>query len=106
RRLWRVAVYAHPDLGDFQRRLIRAAAERELGVPSRYVEDEPPDPYLELVFDQLATGTDWTADDRAALAGKARAQEAQPTSLVQAEELVMALVEARRAAHEEPPAAD
>lgn len=106
RRLWRVAVYAHPELGESQRRLIRSAAERELGVPSRYVEDDPPDPYLELVFDQLATDADWTADDRAALAGKARAQEAEPASLAQAEQLVQALVQARRAAHEDPPASD
>jgi HD superfamily phosphohydrolase len=100
RRLWRVAVYAHPDLDDGQRRLIRAAAERELGVPSRYV-DEQPDRYLELVFDRMAVGSSWTAEDRAALAGKARAQEAEPTSLEEAEQLVRALVEASRAASDD-----
>jgi uncharacterized protein len=102
RRLWRVAVYGHPDLDDGQRRLIRAAAEKELGVPSRYV-DEQPDRYLELVFDRMAVGSDWTSEDRAALAGKARAREAEPTSLEEAERLVRALVDASRATDEEQP---
>lgn len=102
RRLWRVAAYAHPDLDDGHRRLVRAAAERELGVPSRYV-DEQPDRYLELVFDRMAVGSNWTAEDRAALAGKARAQEAEPKSLDEAEKLVRALVEAGRASEDDAP---
>jgi hypothetical protein len=97
RRLWRVAVYAHPDLGDEHRALIRAAAERELGVPSRYVKDDR-DLYLELVFDRLATQHDWLAADRVAVSAKARADNVRPASLEAAEEFVEAVVNARREA--------
>ncbi|HEX3851699.1 MAG TPA: HD domain-containing protein [Polyangiaceae bacterium] len=103
RRLWRVAVYAHPSLDDDQLRLIRAAAERELGVPSRYV-DEWPDRYLELVFDRLAQAKGWQPEDRAALAGKALAANPEPRSLAEAEELVSAFVAASRADEQEQPA--
>lgn len=103
RRLWRVAVYAHPSLDDDQLRLIRATAERELGVPSRYV-DEWPDRYLELVFDRLAQAKGWQPEDRAALAGKALAPNPEPRSLAEAEELVSAFVAASRADEQEPPA--
>jgi uncharacterized protein len=103
RRLWRVAVYAHPDLDDDQQRLIRAAAERELGVSSRYVDDFR-DLYLELVFDRIAGDAEWTAADRAALSAKARAESAEPLSLAEAEERVRVMVEGRRAAALDPSA--
>jgi uncharacterized protein len=103
RRLWRVAVYAHPSLDDDQLRLIRAAAERELGVPSRYV-DEWPDRYLELVFDRLAQPKGWQPEDRMALAGKALAASPEPRSLAEAEALVSAFVAAGRAEGQEQPA--
>lgn len=100
RRLWRVAVYAHPDLNDEQRALVRAAAERELGVPSRYIEDER-DLYLELVFDRMALERkDWLAADRVAVSLQARADNATPTTLAEAEKLIEAVVSARR---ETPP---
>jgi hypothetical protein len=60
RRLWRVAVYTHPSVSDEDRRLVRLAAEHELGVRSRYV-DETDDRYLEAVFDRLAEEEKFTA---------------------------------------------
>jgi uncharacterized protein len=97
RRLWRVAVYAHPALEDAEIRLVRAAAESELGVPSRYVEEQT-DPYLMLVFDRIADAEGWNADDRAALTVKARAEKGDPMTLNEAEELVRGLVAAAREA--------
>ena len=102
RRLWRVAVYGHPELDEVQQRLLRAAAERELGVPSRYV-DEQRDLYLELVFDRMAAENDWLAEERAALAARARAENPQPGTLEEAEAFVRLAVETRRQAKDDGP---
>jgi HD associated region len=96
RRLWRVAVYTHPSVSDEDRRLVRLAAEHELGVRSRYV-DETDDRYLEAVFDPLAEKETFTAADRLAIAAPARgAAHIRIASLAEAEERVRALVKARR----------
>lgn len=103
RRLWRVAVYVHPDVSEDDRRLVTLAAERELKVQSRYVE-RAGDTYLEAVFDRMAGPNAWSVDDRVALVGQPRA-EAPTRSLGEAEKLVEGLVKASRAASTEDGAA-
>lgn len=95
RRLWRIAVYAHPDVDREHLHLLRLAAEQELGVRSRYVEDVE-DRYLEAVFDRLADKEGYTSGDRLALTGQPRGKTLRPRSLSDAEQLVRGLVIARR----------
>jgi len=100
RRLWRVAVYVHPDLPAAERRLVKAAAEAIFGVPSRYVPDDGPTGYLEELFDLVAAAEEWTLDDRQALVGQPLAADAYATR-AEAEALIRGLVEARRATGEQ-----
>ena len=96
RRLWRVAVYGHPDLTDGERRLLKAAAEQTFGVPSRYVPDATPQAYLEELFEMVAEEHGWTLEDRRALAGQPLTGETLD-SRGAAERLIEGLIEGHRA---------
>lgn len=63
RRLWRMAMYIHPEASDDQRRLVCAASEDEFGVPSRYVKPARSGAYLREVFDQHSGRYGWTSED-------------------------------------------
>lgn len=51
KRLWRLAVYAHPSISPVERRLLQAAAWEVFGVPNRYLLEREAAPYLEEVWD-------------------------------------------------------
>jgi HD superfamily phosphohydrolase len=97
RRIWRVAVYAHPELSEDDSRLVQLAAREALfNVAPRYVE-EAEGTYLQAVFEQLAPDEGYALLDRGALVGKARGEQPY-ASLGEAQELVRGLVAGARAA--------
>lgn len=76
-RLWRVAVYAHPEAGEEELRLLSNAAGQRFALRCRYVKEPHADPYLGELFDQYAELRDWPAHLRSgaiAIAGRAAAQ--------------------------------
>jgi HD superfamily phosphohydrolase len=77
-RLWRVAVYLHPedakDEGIF--RLVGSAARDLFRLRSRYAEPEANEPYLATVFDLNAARKDWPAGEREAIIKRAAAAAA------------------------------
>jgi HD superfamily phosphohydrolase len=63
-RLWRLTVYVHPDVDAVSQIVLRAAAQEQFGVPSRYV--KPPQKgltYLRAVFEREAVARGWTISD-------------------------------------------
>jgi HD superfamily phosphohydrolase len=69
-RLWRITVYAHPDIEPAARTVLRAAAEEEFKAQPRYVKVPAPGlTYLRAVFEREATGHSWSMADWAAIEG-------------------------------------
>jgi len=63
-RLWRLTVYAHPDVDEASRIVLRAAAQEKFSVQSRYV--KPPQKgltYLRAVFEREAVARGWNIRD-------------------------------------------
>jgi uncharacterized protein len=62
-RLWRVAVYLHPDDCEIKiLRLVGSAARELFGIRSRYAEPEVDQPYLATVFDLHKEKQGWETD--------------------------------------------
>jgi len=71
-RLWRLTVFAHPDVSEAARAILRVAAADCFGAPTRYVEPPIPGVALRLaIFDQEAAKRGWTANDRQVIANPA-----------------------------------
>jgi HD superfamily phosphohydrolase len=97
-RLWRVAVYVHPDDAEDKgkRRLLGTAARELFGMRSRYAEPEPDEPYLAAVFDLFVEDEDWPAgrrEDVIQAASEAAAAANAPDSLDAARDLVRQIVD-------------
>lgn len=105
-RLWRLAVYLHPDdaLDSGKRRLVAGAARDLFGLRSRYAEPETNEPYFATVFDLHVTHEEWPAGEREEIirdAARAAAKSADPDTLQSAVETLRAVVAARAAAEED-----
>jgi HD superfamily phosphohydrolase len=104
-RLWRVAVYLHPNdaKNPETKRLAASAARDAFGLRSRYVEYEVDEPYLAAVFDLNVAKKDWPAGEREEIvraAGEAAAKGRHGSGHLTLETSVEALdgiVEERRA---------
>jgi hypothetical protein len=71
-RLWRITVYAHPDVDEATRRVLRAAVQEEFGAQSRYVKHPAPGlTYLRAVFEREAVSRSWGMADWSAIEGDA-----------------------------------
>jgi HD superfamily phosphohydrolase len=86
RRLWRVAVYLHPDdaADEDKKQLVTSAAADVFKLPSRYVQADIDEPYLATVFDLFVDEHGWPAGQRRALirdASKAAAAADAPQTL-------------------------
>jgi uncharacterized protein len=86
RRLWRVAVYIHPDdaANAGQRRLVASAAREAFNLRSRYADVGVDSPYLATVFDLNVAERGWPAGEREEVlvaARKAAAAAAAPHTL-------------------------
>lgn len=94
RSLWRVTVYLDPAYAD-RRDIVAAAAQDALGGANRYQPVPTGSRYLEAVFGRLAVSEQYTHDDRNALDHVAAS--ASLATLAEAEAVVQAAVDARRA---------
>jgi HD superfamily phosphohydrolase len=83
-RLWRVAVYLHPDDSTDVKvlRLVGSAARELFGIRSRYAEPEVDQPYLATVFDLSKDQQGWETDrdETIRAADKAAASSSMPKS--------------------------
>jgi HD superfamily phosphohydrolase len=92
-RLWRVAVYMHRKHIDTPTavELLIGAATSQFGLTTRFRLSPPPDPYLSVLFDQLAGDRGWPVDVKAAAVAEAAgmsAYSAESTSKDRATELL------------------
>jgi uncharacterized protein len=99
-RLWRVAVYVHPDHAEDARvnRLVASAARDAFGIKSRYAPTETDEHYLAAVFDLHAENEKWKMSDRTELiaaTNRAAASAEEPKSLVAALEMMRAVARNR-----------
>jgi len=67
RRLWRLAVYVHPDLFETHGAIVRAAAESEFGAPARYVSKPEYSPLMSALFDRVVIEDGVTKVDKNAV---------------------------------------
>lgn len=95
-RLWRIAVYLHPDAyaDKAARRLVGSAARELFGIRPRYAEHELDQPYIATVFDLHSKERGWNIDRSQAIdaAAKAAASSSMPKSLNAAVALIGAVV--------------
>ncbi len=96
-RLWRIAVYLHPDAYENKaaKRLVGSAARELFGIRPRYAEPELDQPYIATVFDLHSKERNWNIDREGAIdaAAKAAASSSMPKSLEAAIALMDAVVQ-------------
>ena len=101
-RLWRMAVYVHPDATEQQWRLVRERAVDEFGVESRYQPGDARSRWAHELFNQEAEKQHWYVSDRPA------ALAAADDSAFRRDDVAAAMrekIEASRSAHSRAAAA-